>query len=69
MKILSLQGSVKNTMKKSYLEVVGGIWVFVTGNNFRCHPVGSANESIPPAHCSVKLGTYAKVHYEGNISE
>ena len=48
--------------KKAHLEIIRGIWVFIAGDNFWCHPVGCSDEGIPPAHCSIKLGTDSKVH-------
>lgn len=69
MRILPLQDSGQDvrhsfeTMKKSYLEIICGIWVFITGNNFWRHPIRGPNEGISPAHCSIKLGTDSKVHY------
>lgn len=46
----------------SYPVVIGGIGVLVTGNDFWSHPVWGPNESVPPPHSAVQLGTHPKVH-------
>lgn len=47
----------------AYPVVICGVGVLVTGDDFWCHPVGRANEGVPPAHGPVQLGTHAKVHW------
>lgn len=47
----------------SYPVVVGGVWVFIAGNDLRCHPVRCANEGVPTPHCPVQLGAHPKINW------
>lgn len=48
----------------SYSVIVGSIWVLVTGDDLGGHPIGRADEGVPPPHCAIQLGAHAKVHCE-----
>lgn len=50
-------------VRSSYPVVIGSIWVFIAGDDLRCHPVRCANESVPAAHGAVQLSAHAKVHW------
>lgn len=49
----------------SYSVIIGGIWVLITGDDLRSHPVGRAYERISPADRPVKLSAHTKIHWEG----
>lgn len=42
--------------------VVGGVWVFITGDDLRRHPVRRPNEGVPPADGPVQLSADTEVH-------
>lgn len=49
----------------SYSVIIGGIWVLITGDDLRSHPVGRAYERVSPADGPVKLSAHTKIHWEG----
>lgn len=59
---LSSDGGAGAPHTHTYPVVVGGVGVLVTGDDLRCHPVGSADEGVPPAYGPVQLSTHAKIH-------
>lgn len=47
----------------SYSVVVCGVWVLITGDDLRSHPVGCAYERISPSNRPVQLSAYTKINY------
>lgn len=45
----------------SYSVIVGGIWVLITSDNLRSHPVGGAYEGVSPPNRPVELSTHTKI--------
>lgn len=43
--------------------VICGIWVLITRDHFRCHPVGCTNESVAPSNCTIQLCTHTKIDW------
>lgn len=62
------RGMHAQSKRGSYSIVVCRIWILITGDNFRGHPIGSTNEGVSSAHGSIELGTYTEVHWEGGKS-
>lgn len=50
-------------MLKTYSVIVCGVWVLVTSNDLRRHPIRSADEGVSSPHCPVQLSADTKVHW------
>lgn len=46
----------------TYSVIIGGVWVLITGDDLRSHPVGGAYERISPSNGPVQLSTHTKIH-------
>lgn len=53
----------------SYSVVIGGIWVLVTGDDLRSHPVGGAYERVSPPHSPVQLSAHSEIDWKRRKKE
>ena len=45
-----------------YSIIVGCLRIFITSNNFRCHPIRCSNKCISFSNCSIQLCRYTKIN-------
>lgn len=49
---------------KTYSVIVGRVWVLLTSNDFRCHPIWCSNKCVSSPYSSIQLGAYTKIHWK-----
>lgn len=47
----------------SYSVIIGGVWILVTGDDLRSHPVGGAYERISPPNSPVELSAHPEIDW------
>lgn len=59
---IRLSSVALGAMQGSYSVVVRGVWVLVTGDDLRSHPVRGPDEGVPPPDRPIQLSANAKVN-------